>query len=102
MSIRSGMKLQKTFEFKISLKDKPAGKSDMLSKLSPVYDPLCLASPFILKGRRIIQKLRQGNTSWDSTVSDETQKEWTKWKSKLPALEEEKFKDAFSLQILRE
>ena len=34
----------------------------MLSKLSSVYDPLGLASPFILKGRRIIQKLCHGNT----------------------------------------
>ena len=44
-----------TFGFKISLKDKPATKRDMLSKLSSVYDPLDLASPFILKHRRIIQ-----------------------------------------------
>ena len=60
----------------------------MLSELSSVYDPLGLASPYILKGRRIIQKLCQGNTVWDDTVSDEVQKEWTKWKGKLPALEE--------------
>ena len=30
----------------------------------------------------------QGNTAWDDTVSDEVQKEWTKWKGKLAALEE--------------
>ena len=47
---------------KISSKDKPATKRGMLSKLSSVYDPLGLASPFILKGRRIIQKLCHGNT----------------------------------------
>ena len=50
------------FGFKISLKDKPATKRGMLSELSLVYDPLGLPSPFILKGRRIIQKLCQGNT----------------------------------------
>ena len=77
-----------TFGFKISSKDKPATKKGMLSKLSSVHDPLDLASPFILKGRRIVQKLCQGNTAWDDTVSDEVQKEWTKWKGKLPALEE--------------
>ena len=63
-------------------------KRGMLFELSSVYDPLGLASPLILKGRKIIQKLCQGNTAWDDTVSDEVQKEWTKWKSKLPALEE--------------
>ena len=36
----------------------------MLSELSSVYDPLGLASPFILKGRRITQKLCQGIV-WD-------------------------------------
>ena len=77
-----------TFGFKISLKDKPATKRGMLFELSSVYDPLGLASPFILKGRKIIQKLCQGNTAWDDTVSDEVQKEWAKWKGKLPALEE--------------
>ena len=77
-----------TFGFKISLKDKPATKGGMPSELSSVYDPLGLASPFILKGRRIIQKLCQGNTGWVDTVSDAVQKEWTKWRVKLPALEE--------------
>ena len=48
-----------TLGFKISLKDKPATKRGMLSELSSVYDPLGLASSFILKGRRIIQKLCQ-------------------------------------------
>ena len=60
----------------------------MLYKLSSVYDPLGLTSPIILKGRRIIQKLCQGNTAWDDTVSEEVQNEWTKWKGKLPAIEE--------------
>ena len=63
-----------TFGFKISLKDKPSTKS-MLSELSSLYDPLGLASPFILKGRRIIQKLCQGNTGCNDTVSDDVQKE---------------------------
>ena len=36
-----------TFEFKISLKDKPATRRGMLSELSSVYDPLGLVSPFI-------------------------------------------------------
>ena len=77
-----------TFGFKISLKDKPETKRGILSKLNSSYDPLGLTSPYILKGRRTTQKLCQGNTAWDDTVSEEVQKEWTKWKGKLPALEE--------------
>ena len=60
----------------------------MLYELSSVYNPLGLTLPFILKGRSIIQKLCQGNTAWDDTVSEEVQNEWTKWKGKLPAIEE--------------
>ena len=74
-----------TFGFKISSKDKPAKKRIMLSELISVYHSLVLSSPFILKGRRIIRKLCQGNITWDDTVSNEVQKEW---KGKLPALEE--------------
>ena len=58
------------FGFKISLEDKPATKRGMLSELSSVYNPLGLASPFFLKGRKIVQNLRQRNTAWDDTVSD--------------------------------
>ena len=70
------------------MKDKPATKRGMLFELSSVYDPLGLASLFILKERRIIQKLCHGNTRWDDTISNEEQKEWTNWRVKLPALEE--------------
>ena len=52
-----------TFGFKISLNDKPATNRDMLTELCSVYYPLGLASPFILKGGRIIQKLYQGNAT---------------------------------------
>ena len=65
------------FGFKISLKVKPATKRGMLSELRSVYDPLGLASPIILKGRRIIQKLCQRNTAWDETLSEERcKKNW--------------------------
>ena len=67
-----------TFGFKIPLKDKPETKRGILSKLNSSYDPLGLTSPYILKGRRTTQKLCQGNTAWDDTVSEEVQKEWTK------------------------
>ena len=50
----------------------------MLWELSSVHDPLGLTSPFVLKGRRITQKLCEGNIRWDDTVSDEVQKEWKK------------------------
>ena len=48
-----------TLCFKVNLTKKPSTRRGMLSMLSSFYDPLGLASPFILKGRLILQKLCQ-------------------------------------------
>ena len=42
----------------------------MLSTLSSFYDPLGLASPFILRGSKILQGLRQEGLQWNKTVSE--------------------------------
>ena len=44
-------------EFRIVLQDKPLTRRRMLSTISSVYDPLGLASPFLLKGRKLLQSL---------------------------------------------
>ena len=69
------------------MQDKPISKRGMLSELSSVYDPLGFVAPFLLHGRKIIQILSQQELGWDEIVSDEVVKDWVKWKSKLPALE---------------
>ena len=51
--------------FKGNLKEKPRNRRGMLSMLSSFYDPLGLASPFILKGRLILQELCQEGLHWD-------------------------------------
>ena len=51
--------------FKVNLKEKPRNRRGMLSMLSSFYDPLGLASPFILKGRLILQELCQEGLHWD-------------------------------------
>ena len=54
--------------FKVNLKEKPRNRRRMLSMLSSFYDPLGLASPFILKGRLILQELCQEGLQWDKQV----------------------------------
>lgn len=46
-----------TLGFKIAIKEKPLTKRGMLSTLSSIFDPLGLGSPFLLKGKQIIQAL---------------------------------------------
>jgi len=45
------------FSFRTELKDTPLTRRGILSTVSSIYDPLGLATPFLLTGRRILQKL---------------------------------------------
>ena len=67
----------------------------MLSVVSKIYDPLGFATPFLLKGKRILQVLCKSNYSWDKVVSDDYIKDWNKWKRQLQLLEELKINRRF-------
>ena len=57
-----------TFSFKINLDRKPITKRGLLSMISSIYDPLGYAAPFVLEGRRILQRLCNKNVQWDEIV----------------------------------
>ena len=65
-----------TLGFKLNLDVKPTTRRQMLSMISNIYDPLGLASPFLLKRKRILQHLCKSNFSWDDAVSDDYIVEW--------------------------
>ena len=67
--------------------DKPYTRRGMLSMISNIYDPLGLASPFLLKGKSTLQDLCNNNFSWDEKVSAETIEEWEQWRNDLKLLE---------------
>ena len=46
-----------TFEFRITLKDRPPTRRGILATISSIYDPLGLASPFLLAGKQLLQRL---------------------------------------------
>ena len=73
--------------FKVNLKEKPRNRRGILSLLSSFYDPLGLVSPFILKGKLILQELCQEGLHWDKQVSEEYVKKWEAWKRELYDLE---------------
>ena len=54
--------------FKVNLGDKPYTRRGMLSMISKIYHPFGLASPFLLKGKRILQELCKNNFSSDEQV----------------------------------
>ena len=62
--------------FKVKLNEKPMTRRGMLSKTSKIYDPLGLAGPFLLKGKKILQDLCRKNYNWDEAVPDDSVTEW--------------------------
>ena len=73
-------------EFCGHLKDIPATRKKILSTVNSIYDALGFVAPFILPGRKIIQRLRQGEVKWDDIVSCDIRKDWKEWKSYLSIL----------------
>ena len=75
------------FTFKLNMKEKPLTRRGMLSCISSVYDPLGFAAPFLLDGRKVIQKLCKEKKNWDEAVTEEQKEEWNRWRESLNLLE---------------
>ena len=56
--------------FRVNLKKKTGTRRGMLSILSSIFDPLGLVSPFVLKGRKILQQLCEQNVKWDEPIDE--------------------------------
>ena len=56
--------------------EQPLTKRGILSMLSSVYDPLGLASPFVLRARRIVQRLCDKKVDWDEPIPEIEEDQW--------------------------
>ena len=74
------------FCFRINLTDVPLTRRGILSSISSIYDPLGLVAPFLLKGRKVLQKITAETSRWDDEVKQEHIQEWDNWRRGLPAL----------------
>ena len=61
--------------FCVHLKGTPATRRRILSTVSSIYNPLGFVAPFILPGRKTIQRLCQGEVKWDDPVSCDIRKD---------------------------
>ena len=76
------------FQFRINLSDTPLTRRGILSSISSIYDPLGLVSPFLLKGRKILQEITsERNLSWDDTPNVEHIQSWNEWRRNLLPIE---------------
>ena len=76
-----------TFGFKITIRDRPATRREILSIISSVYDPLGFVAPFILPAKIILQDLCKKKLGWDDRIPEEDLKRWRAWLESLPQLE---------------
>ncbi|XP_067946371.1 uncharacterized protein [Watersipora subatra] len=74
------------FQFKIALKSQPVTRRGILSTIASVFDPLGLISPFILKGKQILQEMCKENLEWDDPLPEHLQNQWQCWMHDLVAL----------------
>ena len=65
-----------------------ATKREMSCKLSSQFDPLGIASPFLLGGKLILQEVSSSGVSWDDVLPDDIRKDWKKWLASLGLLDE--------------
>ena len=77
-----------SFGFRITLQDSPLTRRGILSTISSIYDPFGFAGPFLLRGRKILQKITSLKGGWDSRVPEELVALWTNWRQGLPRLQE--------------
>ncbi|CAB4026323.1 Hypothetical predicted protein [Paramuricea clavata] len=76
-----------TFQFRITLKDKPFTRQGILSTVSSVYDPLGIVCPVILTGKLLLRELVQQKADCDDPVPEEIRPRWEKWRAELKDLE---------------
>ena len=73
-----------TFGFRIILRDQPLTQRRILSTVSSVYDPLGIAAPFLLGGKKYYKiSIEQSLVE----IGEEFHMSWDSWRSQLPALE---------------
>lgn len=70
-----------TFHFKLpeAQPNHNITKRNLLATIAKIYDPMGLISPFILKGKKILQRATVSDLSWDQLLSQEDTEEWKIW-----------------------
>ena len=76
-----------SFGFRICIEDQPLTRRGILSSISSIYDPCGLGSPFLLRGRKILQEITADKDGWDDPVPPVHASSWEKWRSQLHRLE---------------
>ena len=84
-----------TFGFYVSFSTDDGTRAGCLSTISKIHDPNGIAAPFILPGRKILQKMTAGSGSWSDKLSPEEAKDWERWKEDVLLLNQLKMRRCY-------
>lgn len=59
-----------------------------MATVTSIYDPLGMAAPFLLVGKKILQDLCKERLDWDDAISDVHRAKWEKGRRELLLLQE--------------
>ena len=91
-----------TLSFRICLEDVPLTRRGMLSTISSIYDVFGLVSPFLLRGRKILQEITSGKQSWDDPVPTHIASQWEEWRQELHLIENINVTRCFKSEVFGE
>ena len=75
-----------TLGFRVSFETDNGTRRGCLATVSRFHDPLGAAAPFLLRGKKILQKMTKTSTGWDEELDPKIAKEWNAWKEELMLL----------------
>ena len=75
-----------SFSYKLNIGEQPSTKRGVLSTIFSIYDPLSLASPVIIRAKRVFQICCEMKISWDEPLPQTVQVIWDRWRSQIPHL----------------
>ena len=75
----------KNDKFRVNIKEfrNATTRREMSTQLASQFDPLGMASPYLLWGKLILQKVATSGVEWDETLSVDILDSWKKWLATL-------------------
>ncbi len=67
------------FHFRVLVKENPFTRRGVLSTVASIFDPLGFVAPFILVGKRTLQRMCNDKIGWDEPLPDDLKPHWEAW-----------------------
>ena len=84
-----------TLGFKVSFLTDNGTRLGCLSTISKIHDPCGLLGPFLLKGRKILQKMTANSISWHQALPEQESNEWSQWRDEIALLNDMKIRRCY-------